>query len=179
MASPAPSTPGSTMNSAISSTRQTDRNATAAPRTRPNAASNGAIRNKNAHDASSVDSMNFQRKMVWVDSGSVGQKRRLPVAEQVRVADDEIAQQQQREQKREQHVHQPLGQHHAQARKLRDESHPVIKQPERQNRDTRRGTATMMPVSSRDCSRTDNSRRQPCSTFTRTSSHKGAGAEFV
>ena len=37
----------------------------------------------------------------------------------------------------------------------------------------------MTPVSSRDCSRTDNSRRQPWSTFTRTSSHNGADAGFV
>jgi len=39
--------------------------------------------------------------------------------------------------------------------------------------------SAMMPVSSRDCSRTDNSRRQAWSTFKRSSSHKGAGAEFV
>jgi hypothetical protein len=33
----------------------------------------------------------------------------------------------------------------------------------------------MMPVSSRDCSRTDKSRRQLCSALTRTSNHSGAG----
>src|ERR1019366_4361357 len=59
------------------------------------------------------------------------QKRRLPIAEQICVADDEVAQQQQREQKCEQHIHQPLRKHRTQAWKFRYESQPVIEQPER------------------------------------------------
>ena len=65
--------------------------------------------------------MNFQRKMVCGETGSVSKKVGFAVAEQIRVTDDEIAQQQQREQKREQQIHQPLRQHRAQPGKFGDE----------------------------------------------------------
>ena len=60
------------------------------------------------------------------------QEDRLTVAEQVGIADDEIAQQQQPEQKRKQHIHEPLRQHRAEAGKLGNEPHPVEEQLERQ-----------------------------------------------